>query len=129
MPSLQHAVAARVVPWLRRNPPVDDLSALRQTLITRNRDEDESPPDSVRHGHEEQISNDHGFPVHRLWKPGGRSGILDAPRRSVVYVHGGAYVRGVSAWHWRFVTRLADELEAQAVFPAYPVAPEFTVED
>ena len=126
MPSLQHAVATRIVPWLRRNPPVEDLPALREALVTRNRTADEGPPASVLHGHEEQIGNGHGFPVFTLWKPGPGE---EAPRRSVVYLHGGAYVRGVSAWHWRFVTRLADALGAQAVVPAYPVAPEFTVDD
>ncbi|WP_051276422.1 alpha/beta hydrolase fold domain-containing protein [Marmoricola sp. URHB0036] len=129
MPSLQHAIATRIVPWLRRNPPVDDLAALREALITRNRTAQEGPPSSVGHGHEVQINNGHGFPVFTLWKPGGPSGILDSPRRSVVYLHGGAYVRGMSAWHWKFTTRLADALGAQAVLPAYPVAPEFTVED
>lgn len=129
MPSLQHALATVVVPRLRRNPPADDLPALRAALIERNRSAEEGPPDGVRNGHEEQISNDRGFPVFTLWKPGGRGGIQDAPTRTVVYVHGGAYVRGTASWHWKFVSRLADELGARAVLPAYPVAPEFTVED
>jgi monoterpene epsilon-lactone hydrolase len=129
MPSLQHAIATRLVPRLRRNPAVDDLSALRDVLIERNRTDEEGPPSSVRHGREEQISNDRGFPVFTLWKPGGGSGIRESPRRSVVFLHGGAYVRGSAAWHWRFMTRLADALDAKAVLPAYPVAPEFTVED
>lgn len=129
MPSLQHAVATKIVPWLRRNPPVDDLASLRDALITRNRGADEGPPSAVRHGHEEQIGNSHGFPVFTLWKPGGRTGSQESPRRSVVYLHGGAYVRGISAWHWKFVARLADALGAKGVIPAYPVAPEFTVED
>ena len=129
MPSLQHAVATRVVPWLRGNPPIDDLVALRHELTERNRTDEERPPDSVRHGHEEHIDKAHGFPVHTLWKPGGRSGLDEEATHSVVYLHGGAYVRGTSAWHWKFVTRLADALGARAVLPAYPVAPEFTVED
>jgi monoterpene epsilon-lactone hydrolase len=128
MPSLQHAVATKVVPWLRRNPPADDLPALRAALIERNRTASEGPPDAVRHGHEEQISNVHGFPVFTLWKPAA-SWTDEAPRRSVFYLHGGAYVRGIARWHWRFVSRLADTLGARAVLPAYPVGPEFTVED
>src|SRR3954451_3088817 len=82
MPSLQHAIATKVVPRLRRNPPVDDLVALREALITRNRTAQEGPPDSVGHGHEVQIGNGHGFPVFTVAKPGGPSGILDSPRRS-----------------------------------------------
>ena len=48
---------------------------------------------------------------------------------TVLYLHGGAYVRPADARHWRFVTRLADALDARAVLPVYPLAPEFTVED
>ena len=129
MPSLQHAVATVVVPMLRRNPSTDDLPALRAALVARNRTADEGPPNRVRKGHEEHIDNVHGFPVFTLWKPDERTGAKDAPRRSVVYLHGGAYVRGIVSWHWRFVARLADALGARAVLPAYPLAPEFTVED
>ncbi len=80
MPSLQHAIATKVVPFLRRNPPVDDLAALRDALVARNRTGDEGPPSAVRRGHEEQIDNVHGFPVFTLWKPGGRTGNDEAPR-------------------------------------------------
>ena len=126
MPSLQHAVASRIIPILRKNPPTDDLPALRDALVERNRTDEDGPPSGVRHGHEEHISNDLGFPVYTFWKPrpGG-----EAPRRSFVYLHGGAYVRGFSAWHWRVVLPLADDLGARAVLPAYPLAPEFDVGD
>ena len=83
----------------------------------------------MRKGHEEHIDNVHGFPVFTLWKPDGRSATKVAPKRSVVYLHGGAYVRGLVSWHWRFMVKLADTLGARAVLPAYPLAPEFTVED
>jgi monoterpene epsilon-lactone hydrolase len=128
MPSLQHAVVSRVIPFLRRNPPVDDLPALRESLVARNRTPDEGPPGRIRRGHAEQIGNVHGFPVFTLWPTSNRSG-QEAPRRSVIYLHGGAYVRGVVGWHWRFAVPLADALGARAVVPAYPLAPEFTVED
>jgi monoterpene epsilon-lactone hydrolase len=129
MPSLQHAIATKVVPMLRRNPPVDDIPALRAALVERNRTADEGPPSGVRHGHEEHIDNVHGFPVFTMSKAGGQAGSGQPPGRSVVYLHGGAYVRGLVGWHWRFVVPLADALDARAVLPAYPIAPEFTVED
>ena len=126
MPSLQHAVAAKVIPIIRRNPPADDVPALRAALVERNRTDDDGPPKGIRRGHEEQISNERGFPVFTLWKPTADG---EAARRSVVYLHGGAYVRGIVDWHWRFLVPLADALGARAVLPAYPLAPEFTVED
>jgi acetyl esterase/lipase len=123
MPSLQHAIASRVIPLVRRNLPVDDLSAMRAALTRSNREAAEAPPRGVRRTHEEAISNVHGFPVFTLWREG------ETPRRTLVYLHGGAYVRPAHALHWRFATRLADALGARAVVPAYPLAPEFTVDD
>jgi acetyl esterase/lipase len=123
MPSLQHAVLSRVIPLVRRNLPVDDLPAMRAALTRTNRMAAEAPPREVRRTHEEAISNVHGFPVFTLWRED------ETPRRSVVYLHGGAYVRPSHALHWRFATRLADAIGARVVLPAYPLAPEFTVED
>jgi monoterpene epsilon-lactone hydrolase len=127
MPSIQHAVLSRVIPVLRRNLPVDDLPAMRAALTEANRAADEGPAQGVRRGHEVHIGNDHGFPVFTLWRTGASGGAR--PDRSVLYLHGGAYVRPVHAWQWRFASRLADALGAAAVVPAYPLAPEFTVED
>ena len=38
-------------------------------------------------------------------------------------------MHGTDDRHWVFATRLADALDARAVVPLYPLAPEFTVED
>ncbi|MET0999465.1 MAG: alpha/beta hydrolase [Marmoricola sp.] len=124
MPSLQHAVVCRVVPILRRNMSPDDVPAMREAMIRANRLAQEGPPQDVRRTHEESISNDHGFPVFTLWRAG-----EELPGRSVIYLHGGAYVRPADGRHWRFATRLADALGARAVLPIYPLAPEFTVHD
>jgi monoterpene epsilon-lactone hydrolase len=124
MPSIQHTVASWVIPVMRRQLPADDVPALRGALTRENRLAQEAPPREVRKNHEESISNLHGFPVFELWRGGS-----EAPSRSVIYLHGGAYVHPSDARHWRFVTRLADALGARAVLPAYPLAPEFTVED
>ena len=124
MPSLQHAVASRVIPILRRNMSADDIPAMRAALIEANRATKEAPPKDVRRTHEETVGNVHGFPVFTLSRPGAKN---SGP--TVLYLHGGAYVRPADARHWRFVTRLADALDARAVLPVYPLAPEFTVED
>lgn len=130
MPSLQHAALSRVVPLLRRNLPVDDLAAMRSALTAANRSAESGPPGRVRRGHEEQITNAHGFPVFTLW-PSDASGtaVEQPPGRSLVYLHGGAYVRPIHARQWAFSVALADALGARAVVPTYPLAPEFTVED
>jgi monoterpene epsilon-lactone hydrolase len=124
MPSLQHAAMTWLIPLLRRNLPAEDLPAMRAALTEVNRTAEEGPPTDVRHRHEESIGNQHGFPVFTLWKAG-----APAPRRSVLYLHGGAFVRPADPRHWRFATRLAEALGARTVLPAYPLAPEYTVED
>jgi acetyl esterase/lipase len=124
MPSLQHAVLSRVIPLVRRRMPVDDIPAMRAAMTRDNRMAEEGPPPAVRRTHEEMISNDHGFPVFTVWRAE-----ADPPGRTVVYLHGGGYVRPSDPAHWRFLTRLADAVGARAVLPAYPLAPEFTVED
>ena len=124
MPSLQHTLVSWVIPRLRRNLPPDDLPAMRAALTRENRAAEEAPPRAVRRGHEESISNSHGFPVYELWPAG-----TEAPRRSVFYLHGGGFVHPTHAVQWTFSTRLADTLGARAVVPTYPLAPEFTVDD
>lgn len=124
MPSLQHTVASWVIPILRRNMSPDDVPAMRAALTKQNRLAEEGPPRDVLKNHEELISNVHGFPVFELWPAD-----TEAPRRSVVYLHGGAYVRPADDRHWHFATRLADTLGARVVLPCYPLGPEFTVED
>lgn len=124
MPSLQHTLATWVIPLLHRTMSPEDVPAMRAALTKENRGAREAPPSAVRRAHEESISNDHGFPVFSLWR--GDSGV---PRRAVLYVHGGAFVHPSHPAHWRFLTRVADALGARGVLPAYPLAPEFTVED
>ena len=124
MPSLQHAVASRVIPILRRNMSADDIPAMRAALTRNNQMAQEGPPKDVRRTHEETVSNVHGFPVFTLWRSG-----AETSGPTVLYLHGGAYVRPSDARHFRFATRLADALNGRAVLPAYPLAPEFTVED
>lgn len=129
MPSLQHALCAFLVPRMRRNLPLDDLPAMREALMTDNRSADEGPPAGLRRGHEERIGNEHGFPVFTLWRHDADTGAERTPRRSILYLHGGGYVRPADARHWRLLLPWADALHARAVLPAYPLAPEFTVED
>jgi monoterpene epsilon-lactone hydrolase len=134
MPSLQHAVVSRLVGRLRPSPSLDDLEALRDRLVAANRAGHEGPPRGVRTGREETIGNEHGFSVVSLWRPDrdpddGGAGGAAAPRRALVYLHGGSFVKPSDDRHWRFATRLADALGARAVLPLYPLAPEFTVHD
>jgi len=50
------------------------------------------------------------------------------PRARVVYVHGGGYVHPLSADYWRLVRALVRS-PAEVLVPAYPLAPDATVDD
>jgi monoterpene epsilon-lactone hydrolase len=133
MPSLQHRVLARLIPRLRgANLPVDDIPGMRRRLTEQNRLVVDGPPRDVRRHHAQQLGTVHGFPVFTLWSTDRQSGgqaDVPPPRRTLFYVHGGAYIRPTASWHWRFATRLGRAIGARVVMPIYPLAPEFTVED
>ncbi len=48
------------------------------------------------------------------------------PRRTIVYVHGGAYVNPPVVQHWDLIAALATENDARVVAPGYPLAPAGT---
>jgi epsilon-lactone hydrolase len=52
----------------------------------------------------------------------------EPPAARVIYVHGGGYVHPLSADYWRLVRSLVDA-PAEVVVPAYPLAPDATVDD
>jgi acetyl esterase/lipase len=47
-----------------------------------------------------------------------------APRRTVVYLHGGGFVGPIDPFHVRYVAKLAGRLQARVVVPDYPLTPE-----
>jgi acetyl esterase/lipase len=49
--------------------------------------------------------------------------------RTILYLHGGAWVFDVLAAHWRIVEALVDRTGARLVLPRYPLAPECTWRD
>lgn len=49
--------------------------------------------------------------------------------RVVLYLHGGAYCRPITQYHWSLLTRLVEEEGCTVVVPLYPLAPESTCLD
>lgn len=46
--------------------------------------------------------------------------------RAWLYLHGGAYVRPITHWHWRLLRRLVVESGCTLIVPQYPLAPQST---
>ena len=51
------------------------------------------------------------------------------PQYVVLYLHGGAYVNDASNMYFKFCDQLAQQVNAQVVFPIYPLAPNHTWEE
>jgi monoterpene epsilon-lactone hydrolase len=126
MPSLRHDVLARVIPRLRRAGDLDTEPAERARVEADHLTRDRSLPTRAvpRFAHRWDVTvEDIGFPSHVLTP-------RDRPvRRTLHYVHGGAFMAGIDAVHVRYATRLADAIGARVVMPDYPLAPEHTWAD
>ena len=44
-------------------------------------------------------------------------------KKTVIYLHGGAYVSQIMSFHWSFISKLAEETGYKVVVPIYPLIP------
>lgn len=133
--SRRHQLLARAIPQLRRFRELDSAAVKRAR--PEHRTSGRSPRLSAwlvpRFGRRfslvtEVLSGPGGdFPSYVITPRGSATG--REPRRTIVYLHGGGYVAGIDPFHVRYVTRLAEALDARIVMPDYPLAPEHTWRD
>lgn len=121
MASLQHELVKRVLVARKRNPDPSDVEAIRKALTAQNRGSVVHPPRSVRRGRRVSIDNGRGFPVFHL--------VRQPSDRTLFYVPGGSFKAPPHPRQWKFAARIADDIDAELVFPAYPLSPEHTVGD
>lgn len=126
MPSRRHDLLALLVPRLRRARELDSEPAERARVEAWHRTLDRTLPTRATPGFARRWDvsvRDIGFPSWVL-TPRGR-----AVGRTLYYVHGGAFMAPIDAFHVRYATRLADAIGARVVLPDYPLAPEHTWKD
>lgn len=124
MPSIRHEVLARGVPRIRRSRELDDLLTEKARLELAHRRLDRTFPSAAVPGFARRFTLDKedagGFPAYVVTPR------LMPVSRTVVYVHGGAYVAPIDPFHVRWTTRLALAIGARVVLPDYPLTPEAT---
>lgn len=127
MPSRRHELLARAVPKLRKSRDLDDVEQERARVERWHAGLDRSLPTGLVPGlrrrftlTEEDLG---GFPSYVITPRG------VAPRRTVLFVHGGGFMAPIDPFHVRYVARLARALQARVVLPDYPLAPEHTWRD
>jgi acetyl esterase/lipase len=126
MPSLRHALLAAAIPRLRRAGDLDSEPAERARVEADHRTRPRDLPTRGTRGFAKDWDvtvSDIGFPSHVLTPRHRRA------RRTLYYVHGGAFMAPIDAVHVRYATRLADAIGARVVMPDYPLAPEHTWAD
>jgi acetyl esterase/lipase len=54
---------------------------------------------------------------------------MGVPTKTVMFLHGGAYVNNLTKYHWDFVAEMAERTRVRWVVPDYPLAPAATYRD
>ncbi|MBF7731693.1 alpha/beta hydrolase fold domain-containing protein [Pseudomonas sp. N040] len=66
------------------------------------------------------VTRVHGWPVYEAVP------LKAKPTRCAIYVHGGAWIREITAAHWRLIADLATATGTRFLIPIYPLAPTGT---
>jgi monoterpene epsilon-lactone hydrolase len=125
MRSLRHRLLAAAVPVLRRAREVTDPEQVRRDVVAEQDRADQSPPSRAVHGMRLTELQGFGFPVYDV-RASTRGDPVEAPTRTIVYLHGGALIAGLDRRHWRYAAHLAEATGVRVVLPAYPLAPRST---
>lgn len=81
------------------------------------RPESFGPPRSLDRRVDVTIRHEDGWPVYTVSPRSGRT------RRRAVYVHGGAWINEITAFHWRLIAELSDTTGTEITVPVYPLVP------
>jgi monoterpene epsilon-lactone hydrolase len=115
-------VVSFALPRLRPKTTITDVEKFRAALVRKNQGRATTPPEWLEKSHD-VTTRDFGFPVY-VATPRGR-----AWTRTVVHLHGGSFTATAHNQQWKWASRFADKTSARLIFPAYPLAPEFSWRD
>jgi acetyl esterase/lipase len=122
MPSLKSRAVAL---YLRHTRKKAFLSAaeLNRWIARARLTEDHRPPAAIASRLDIARREVRGRCVYEVNPRGGNSD------RRILYLHGGAYVFEITAYHWNLIAEMAERLDAHITVPIYPIAPEHRFED
>lgn len=127
MPSLRHQLLAYGVPRVRRAAELVDEPTERARLERLHTGMDRSLPTwpVPRFTQRWEVTREDagGFPSYLISPRSGRA------TRTLVYMHGGAFVAPIDPFHVRWTTRVAAAIGARVVLPDYPLIPEHSWRD
>src|ERR1700757_5164729 len=68
-----------------------------------------------------QIPPHLGWPIYTLVPKVSTSS--DTPQRTVIYLHGGAWVNEIASQHWQLAAQIATDAHVKVIVPIYPLVP------
>jgi monoterpene epsilon-lactone hydrolase len=126
-PSLRHQLLAWAVPRVRKSRELDDVDVERARIERWHATLDRSLPTRLVRQFDRRFSvaeeDTGGFPTYVI------TPLRAEPTRTVVFVHGGAFMAPIDPFHLRYAARLSTALGARIVMPDYPLSPEHTWRD
>jgi len=81
------------------------------------------PPTRLRTDVDVQVQRRAGWPLYTVTPKTG------TVTRSVVYLHGGAWVNEITSQHWQLAAQIAAEAQVRVIVPIYPLTPFATAAD
>ena len=82
------------------------------------------PPPGLRKDVNLHLDRQSVWPIYTL-----KSWSARPPQRTVVYLHGGAWVNEAASQHWKFAVQIARDPRIQVILPIYPLVPSATATD
>jgi acetyl esterase/lipase len=122
-PGLKARLVTALLPLTGMKRAFSSGEALRRDVARRRRKEPALPSPGMRRRLRVTETRDGGRLVVQVEPREGGA------RDTILYIHGGAYVRDVQSAQWSFVERLVNRTGARVLAPLYPVAPEHTWRD
>lgn len=75
------------------------------------------PPPRLRPKVKVELTRRSDWPIYTLTPRG------SAPDRTVIYLHGGAWVNEITVQHWQLAARIAAGVPAEVIVPIFPLVP------
>lgn len=76
------------------------------------------PPPRLRSDVSLHVQHRSGWPIYTL-----TSKTCQTPQRTVIYLHGGAWVNEIAPQHWQLVAQIAAHAHVRVIVPIYPLVP------
>lgn len=124
MPSLRSQALIALLQLIRRRRIYASAEALEQSIAEVRRTGPALPTRRQHSRLDISVQDRSGHPIFTIRPKVGRQRTAINTDRQVMYLHGGAYVRPITPFHWQLVEHIVSTTGYTVTVPLYPLAPE-----